>query len=346
MIKALNVQFIADSSYIMGENVEVGVVISNYENRTVYIHKPATYHGFLRYDCFSVRKTIEEKPYHGALFYFTKESIFALESNKSLSFNVSIAKEYLLDESGVYTIELKSNRLLVDSADNVTLNSSRINFDFFIQDHSPVKTYVELTQKLAKSNIKCESFGNKHCVYNVINQKEFNDTQKAHYTAQNYLSYTANNIADPLPNSFKVAYESMFCKNNYSAINDLQNKYKAMHSYMDDNMKYWHRAQHCEEGDFGYIFPADTQKDVYLCSMYEKAQIIPNAIKNHDSKAGVIIHEVSHKAAGTDDHFYSYNNCKAQAFECNPLTVSNADCMQIFVELVALQNITSIHDEL
>lgn len=346
MTKSLNITLQANSNYTMGSIVEIMVMISNNGEEVVNIYKPANLNGFLRYDLFTVETFGNIKDYHGAVFFPTKKSFLDLEPSQSFGFNVSLAKEYLLDESGNYRIELNQKKLLHNPLQYVNVSCSNLDFDFFITDQPPISTYVEVSQKLSKSNIKCESFGNQHCIYNAKSIKELNETQEAHFSAKKFLEYTKNNIFNPLPAYIKSAYDTMFCKNNYSEINNLQSKLQVMEDYMESDMNYWLRAKDCDPGDFGYIYPAQPQKNIYFCSLYESAKVVPDSSKNHDSKAGVIIHEVSHKAVNTLDHFYSYTNCETQALICNPKTITNADCLQIFVELVALQQNASLHDEL
>ena len=54
---------------------------------------------------------------------------------------------------------------------------------------------------------------------------------------------------------------------------------------------------------------------------------------------GVIIHEASHKAIDSEDHFYMHQNCKAYAKSCSNKNIENADCIQIYAELNFYENI-------
>ena len=119
-----------------------------------------------------------------------------------------------------------------------------------------------------------------------------------------------------------------------------------MNVYIQNGLKYWFNGPQCEPGAFGYIIPGSKSKDIYLCSMYERADIKPNVINIIDTKAGFIIHEISHQAARAEDHFYSYQNCSEEAFICNPQTTTNADCIEFFAEIISLQKDSYLHDEL
>ena len=91
------------------------------------------------------------------------------------------------------------------------------------------------------------------------------------------------------------------------------------------------------EGTFGYRHPADPEKNIYLCDLYLLAAIYPTDAIKYDTKSGVILHELSHKAVGTNDHIYTYEACNGHAmFGHDNVTTEAADCIQIFAEYAYL----------
>lgn len=294
-----------------------------------------------------MNKDFEEKPYHGAIFLSSREeNILTIKSFATLNFNFSLAKHYLIDESGSYSLSLRQNKLFVDHDNQINIYNEAINFNLHVEDNPPVVTYAESSQKLSKSNLKCKNFGNNHCVYNSFNNKQVDDIKQAHYYAENTLSYLANNLSNPLSESYKFAYQELFCKDHYSTLNDVINSYKLMHNFIRSGMKYWLNGQECRPNDYGYIFQGTKGKNMYLCQLYIEAEPFPNSINCCDSKAGILIHEVSHQAAETEDYFYSYKNCSEEALICNPQTAKNADCIQFFAEIISLQQNSYSYDEL
>lgn len=342
MTSNVRVEILTKQNYTMGEPVDVSIVISNIGSETIPLYKPATLCGVLRNDLFYIQSNDEKMEYHGALFRSTKEAgIIYLNSIQNISFSTKLAKEYCLDQSGTYSVELIKDKLVYNSSSDLGYSAPIVYFDLYIQDNPPISTYAQNAQKLSKSNIKCSDFGNGHCIYNAVSQKEVNDTREAHFAAENILSHISTNFIDPLTDSFKTAYDSVFCKNDYSAAAKLLTTYKEMHSYMNHSIKYWYKGKDCEPGDYAYIIRADALKNIYLCSVYEQVQTIPNEIKPYDSKAGVILHEISHKSSSSKDHFYSYETCENKATTCSSLTITNADCIQIFAELVMVGDLSS-----
>lgn len=82
------------SQYIMGNKININVNITNYQNESVNFYKPVTSTGFMRYNLFAVTKDFEAKPYHGAVFFSSREeNIITIKSQENFSFNVSIAKQ-------------------------------------------------------------------------------------------------------------------------------------------------------------------------------------------------------------------------------------------------------------
>lgn len=335
------------SQYIMGNKININVNITNLQNESVNLYKPVTSIGFMRYNLFAVTKDFEVKPYHGAVFFSSREeNIMTIKSQENFSFNVSIAKHYLIDESGRYSLELKQYKLFVDDFNQTHENNSKVYFDLYIEDSPPVVTYAGVSNKLAAFNLKCQNFGNNHCIYNAFTAQQINDTKQAHYYAEGTLTYLVNNLRDPLAKSFENAYAAVFCKSHYADLHSIMNTYKLMNIYIQHGIKYWFNGKKCDPGAFGYVIPGSKSKDIYLCSMYERADIKPNAINIIDTKVGFIIHEISHQAAQTEDHFYSYQNCTEEAFICNQQTTTNADCIEFFAEIASLQKDLYSGDEL
>ncbi|MFT6877228.1 MAG: peptidyl-Lys metalloendopeptidase [Granulosicoccus sp.] len=83
-----------------------------------------------------------------------------------------------------------------------------------------------------------------------------------------------------------------------------------------------------ESGIFAFVFPAFPYS-MTLCPSFRSA----NA-NGQDSRAGTIIHELSHfiNVAGTDDHVYGQDGARALAISNPDLVISNADSYEYFAE--------------
>jgi len=80
---------------------------------------------------------------------------------------------------------------------------------------------------------------------------------------------------------------------------------------------------------YAYVYPSDSTKTIYLCGAFWTS---PNT--GYDSKAGTIVHEISHftSVGGTQDYAYGQSACKSLA-KSNPKNASkNADNYTYFSE--------------
>jgi len=83
---------------------------------------------------------------------------------------------------------------------------------------------------------------------------------------------------------------------------------------------------------YAYVFPVDTATHtIYLCGAFWNA---PAGPYQTDSKAGTIVHELSHfnDIAATDDNAYGQTACRNLAISNPTLAVNNADSHEYLVE--------------
>jgi peptidyl-Lys metalloendopeptidase len=84
----------------------------------------------------------------------------------------------------------------------------------------------------------------------------------------------------------------------------------------------------CTDSFYAYVFPSQPYK-VYLCSAFWTAPMTGT-----DSKAGTLIHEMSHftVVAGTDDYAYGQTAARALAISNPAQAIANADSHEYFAE--------------
>jgi hypothetical protein len=86
---------------------------------------------------------------------------------------------------------------------------------------------------------------------------------------------------------------------------------------------------HSESGQFAYTYPHDASHTIYLDEAFNKAPLTGD-----DSKAGTLIHELSHfnDIAGTVDHWYGEDRSLHDAWNQSSAAMSNADSFEYYVE--------------
>ncbi len=84
----------------------------------------------------------------------------------------------------------------------------------------------------------------------------------------------------------------------------------------------------CNNSSYAYVFPS-TPYVIYLCGAFWSAPLLGT-----DSKAGTLIHEMSHFTivAATNDHAYGQNACQALALATPSQAIENADSHEYFAE--------------
>lgn len=158
---------------------------------------------------------------------------------------------------------------------------------------------------------------------------------------------------------------NLFCMGNAGDVrNSLIKDYDSIEKFLSSNKHVHYVFGHdfCYEKDgtpklhlYGFVLHSADDEKIYLCNQYINAPTYPktnasnedfNIIsgQTHDTKSGVIVHEASHKAVHSSDHFYGYDVCKyyASTLSCvygsgdrveNGANMKNADCLQIYEEL-------------
>jgi peptidyl-Lys metalloendopeptidase len=90
----------------------------------------------------------------------------------------------------------------------------------------------------------------------------------------------------------------------------------------------------CSDNYYAYVYPTQPYK-IYVCNAFWSAPATGT-----DSKAGTLVHEMSHfnVVAGTDDWAYGQTACKSLAKKKPSRAIDNADSHEYFAENTPAQN--------
>ena len=90
----------------------------------------------------------------------------------------------------------------------------------------------------------------------------------------------------------------------------------------------------CKKTYYAYVYPTQPYK-IYVCKAFWSAPVTGT-----DSRAGTLIHEMSHfnVVAGTDDHVYGQSGAKSLAISNPDNALDNADNHEYFSENTPAQN--------
>lgn len=132
---------------------------------------------------------------------------------------------------------------------------------------------------------------------------------------------------EELASSEKEQYETWFgshLQTRFDKVVDNFNKLK--NAFSGGDITYHCTGPECQNSWYAYVYKGD-KIEVFLCPQFWKAPPFGT-----DSKAGVLIHEVSHEVADTDDHIYGTAGCKDLANTDPTKAIDNADSHEYFSE--------------
>ena len=337
----LNITLKTANHYIISEEISAEVIITNTGSVDSLFRMPTTSSGKLVYDIFLL--TLGDNaivPYHGMIMK-SKDLYIPISVGETISFVVALTREYLINKEGNYTISFNDDYF--NSQYYQTIRDTVINVSD--EQLQPMATWYQISSSSQKLHATAVKSFSSHKVHHATDI-QFRELKEAHNKAYEILE-NVQRCNGTLSNNFEAPYKEMFCINDTSMWPFVYSNLTHMKFYMDSGMKYHFNNPDCSPRAYGYVYPADLDKNIYLCRQYEESSSFPSKDYRYDTKAGTIIHEVSHKAVSSKDHFYSYDGCKIAAASCiTSNTTTNADCLQIFSELSFLSGISLENDEL
>lgn len=334
--------------------------IKNNTNLSYFIRKDELAMEELDCDCFIVKCNGKELEYDGYLVkrgQITEESYILLKAGEKLLVSVNLEQNYKLDKTGYYTIqfareihfkrELKAEQLSESRREFV--KSKRKAFLLLGRKRTDRLATVGETERgresLRQDTISGDGIGyyqqpviefyGDEKSYPKERKETFRKmTLKAHYTMAYYLYFTRRELAaEESIRQGNLHYEMVFGSYNKDRYDKAKEIYdKVEEAVRRDRITYIYREM-SKDNIFGYTTKGS--RTVYLCQAYMRA-----ALTGEDSKAGTILHELTHAAADTNDVCYGREKCRKLAKEETEKTIENADSYEFFLESKFLNRMT------
>ncbi|MCC8361781.1 protease [Lysobacter sp. A6] len=129
-------------------------------------------------------------------------------------------------------------------------------------------------------------------------------------------------------------YTTWFGGYTSSRYNTVQQHFVSIDAAMDQNAGQVKINCGCNQNYYAYVYPARPY-EIFVCRAFWSAPLTGT-----DSKAGTLVHEMSHfnNVAGTDDHVYGQTGAKQLAISDPAAAVDNADSHEYFAENTPSQN--------
>ena len=253
----------------------------------------------------------------------TAKDFLLLKPGSSTSATIQLSEYYQVDTSGSHSVQFRgdiqyseSNALLSRSR-NGRLLSESLSVANLKSDTASIGLAVTYSQRIrppAYDNCSAEQ------QTDIVAASEL--SQQLAHTAVTDLAALAADERTTSPR-----YTTWFGPYAEDRYNTVLEHFTSIENALD-NETIRYNCGCDEEGVFAYVF-ANRPYDIYLCPAFRQAN---NG--GTDSRAGTIIHELSHfeVLAGTDDHVYSQPGAEALAISNPELAIDNADSHEYFAE--------------
>lgn len=303
---ALSVTISADQSdFTASDAVVVNVTISNTGKNTVKVLKWFTPVEDVEESLFKVTRNGAAVDYVGAIYKRltpTGNDYLNLKSGESFTRTIDLAQYYDLSATGNYELEYNS--------DVTGLVSNKLQLAVEGRSAPSLAIVPEAVTGTTSFN-KCTTA-----------------QQSTLITARsNASTYAADALSYLNSNKTGLRYTTWFGVVTSSRYSTVTSHFSAISSAMDTKPVTFDCS--CKKKNvYAYVYPNQPYK-IFLCGYYWNAPAIGT-----DSKAGTLIHEMSHftVVAGTDDYVYGQSGAKSLAISNPDQAVMNADNHEYFAE--------------
>ena len=305
-------------SFGAAEPVSLQVTISNPGDGSVGVLSWFTPAEGVTEPLFTVTRDGEAVPYLGMIVKRTAptgQDYITLAAGESIVYTVNLADFYDLSVSGSYAVKYAiTSEELYAGADIRAGNLASNTINLFIEGHPAHAPHVISPQV-------------------VYGSTTFNGCSTSRQTslidARNAAStYAMDAVAYFNGNRQGVRYTTWFGVYDLSRYNTVASHFSAIRNAMDNADPMNFDCTCTESNIYAYVYRNEPYT-VYLCGAFWDAPMTGT-----DSKAGTLIHEVSHftVVAGNQDHVYGQTGARNLAISNPAEAIENADSHEYFAE--------------
>ena len=318
-------------------NGAVEVILTNTSNKIARVPKYQLPMGELQAKLFQVSRDGEQVTYEGPMIKrgLPSASDFAiLRPGQSLRSVVDLADAYDMRKGGTYTITLASPLQHASMSDGSMLKNNR-GLPLTLQS-APLRMYAPGKLPSARNGKGKPGGGTGATVVNGISYVGCSSTQisQAGTAVNSARGYTENAKGYLNANNQGPRYTTWFGAYTSSRYNTATQHFASIDSAMDQSAAQVTINCGCNQSYYAYVYPTQPYQ-IYVCRAFWTA---PNT--GTDSKAGTLVHEMSHfnVVAGTDDVVYGQTGAKNLAITDPTGALNNADSHEYFAENTPSQN--------
>lgn len=276
-------------------------------------------------DVLDVRRDGQPVQYIGRLVHWgepTDADYVRLAAGESRAIDLDISAAYDLSAAGTYTVRYRGEALgpqavrVLDKAAGarVAIDAPTAGFEL-VGDFTPRAAAAEPTEKaLAPGYVACTN-----------TQQGALSTALGNAEAASLESYghlTSSSVVDSTDSRF-ITWFGTYDASRYSTVTS---HFASIYNAFSTKAVTFHCD--CTSTAYAYVYPTQPY-NIWLCNAFWNAPA-----KGTDSKAGTLVHEMSHfnATAGTGDLAYGQTACKKLALKKPRSAINNADSHEYFAE--------------
>jgi len=328
----LRVSMVAAPSDAGGFLGAVEVTVTNTSRHTVRVPKWQLPSDFVEAKLFRVTRDGEPVQYEGPMIKRglpQAEDFAILRAGESYRTVVDLTGAYDMSRSGQYVVTYVSPLQHASLSTGEMLKQS--TGVPMVAQSAPLRLWVDGADQLAKGGaVGHKKPGGGGTVVNGVSYVGCSTTQigtagnavvEARAYTENAKGYLAGNTVGPRYTTWFGAYTS-------TRWNTAQQHFVAIDSAMDQNAGQIKINCGCNQNYYAYVYPTRPY-EIFVCRVFWSAPLTGT-----DSKAGTLIHEMSHfnVVAGTDDIVYGQSGAKSLAASDPDGALNNADNHEYFAE--------------
>jgi len=232
--------------------------------------------------------------------------------NETKSYQVALENSYDFSQPGEYDVVMVTDVLDYETAGSTkTLPRNRQTFTPYsglISNSLKITTTQELVQKILRVPYPCSA-------------GETNQINSAAGAQKTMIGYGNSRISEGQSSTYQTWFGA-YTTARYNYVRDTI-------GLINRNTRVIYRCDD-ERGVYAYVYPADAQQNIYLCEAFWSAR----EAGGFDTKAGTLIHELSHfnTIGQTGDYAYGVTAARNLASNDPERATANADNYEYFCE--------------
>ncbi len=327
-VRGLTATIDSEQSFVEAtDDAVVRFTLRNDSDEDLYILSWQTPFRGVESNLFDVRQGGQPVAYTGRIYKRATpqaSDYLRIPAGSALSADIELSSVYDLRASGEYSVQYRVRAQDVLASDLKVLTRNVESNVVFLAIERPVEAFTPdfdevliaaAGKALAPSYVSCSSSRQSTLVTSLSNAESIS------LKARDYL----NNLPTA-SRSTDAAYLTWFGAYTSSRYSTVQSHYTSIYSAFNTKRVTFYCD--CTDSAYAYVF-SNRPYEIHLCNAFWNAPA-----SGIDSKAGTLVHEMSHfkVVAGTSDYAYGTSACRSLAISNPTRAISNADSHEYFAE--------------